>query len=261
MDHEWKKSLQEAQEKIEAIGFFAAIGMHFSESTPLLSEDLGDHVKGTPWERFSSTDQCLKMIHQLAAEVWSNLEKIVAFVEPNVEEEKEPERETIKYKDTKIVDSIKTIAAVPPYFQTIAGEIILLKTMGESIVALAEDGEQVSELDHFQVKSLGEMIINAATTINKNIQEQNEKINQESSREGGVESRIGRPLESIEEEMERIKAFGSSLRAMGLTTHGGFKLNPRQIEAMGQMIVDLADKVTDKLNQPDGGATRKSEKL
>lgn len=31
MDEEWKKALHDALEKIETIGFFAAIGMHFAE--------------------------------------------------------------------------------------------------------------------------------------------------------------------------------------------------------------------------------------
>jgi len=244
MDHEWKKGLHEAQEKIEAIGFFAAIGMHFSESTPLLSEDLGDHVKGTPWERFSSTDQCLKMIHQLAAKAWHHLENMAAFVEPKVGEEKDLERKMINQEETIL------LTGLPSHFQTIAGEVILLKTMGESIVALAEDGKQVPELDHSQVKSLGEMIINAASTINKNLQEQKEKINLEASR-SGMESQIAKPLALIREEMNSIKAFGSSLAAMGTASH----VNPRQIETMGQLIVDLADKVTEKLSRPYGGAS------
>jgi len=244
MDHEWKKGLHEAQEKIEAIGFFAAIGMHFSESTPLLSEDLGDHVKGTPWERFSSTDQCLKMIHQLAAKAWHHLENMAAFVEPKVGEEKDLERKMINQEETIL------LTGLPSHFQTIAGEVILLKTMGESIVALAEDGKQVPELDHSQVKSLGEMIINAAITINKNLQEQREKIDQGAS-QGAMASQMGKPLTLIREEMNSIKAFGSSLAAMGTASH----VNPRQIETMGQLIVDLADKVTEKLNRPYGGAT------
>jgi hypothetical protein len=244
MDQEWKKGLQEAQEKIEAIGFFAAIGMHFSESTPILSEDLGDHVKGTPWERFSSTDQCLKMIHQLASKAWHNLENIAVFEDPKVEEKKDPEREMINQQETML------LTGLPSHFQTIAGEVILLKTMGESIVALAEDGKQVPELDHSQVKSLGEMIINAAVTINKNLQEQKEKIKQEAPRVE-MANQTGKPLALIREEMNSIKAFGSSLAAMGTASHA----NPRQIETMGQLIVDLADKVTEKLNRAYGDAT------
>jgi len=244
MDPELKKGLQEAQEKIEAIGFFAAIGMHFSESTPLLSEDLGDHVQGTPWERFSSTDQCLKMIHELAAKAWHNLENIAAFVAPKVGEEKDPEREMINQEEAIL------LTGLPSHFQAIAGEVILLKTMGESIVALAEDGRQVPELDHSQVKSLGKMIINAAVTINKNLQEQKEKINQEVSR-GERESQTGKPLALIREEMSSIKAFGSSLAAMGTATN----VNPRQIETIGQLIVDLAARITEKLNGSSSGPT------
>lgn len=244
MDPEWKKGLQEAQEKIEAIGFFAAIGMHFAESTPLLSEDLGDHVKGTPWERFSSTDQCLKMIHELAAKAWHNLENIAAFVEPTVGEEKDCEREMINQQETIL------LTGLPSHFQTIAAEVILLKSMGESIVALAEDGKQVPDLAHSKVKSWGEMIINAAVTIKKNLQEQKKKINQEAS-QGEMESQIGKPLALIREEMNSIKAFGSSLVAMGTASH----VDPRQIETMGQLIVDLADKITEKLNRAYDGAT------
>jgi len=243
MDPEWKEGLQQAQEKIEAIGFFAAIGMHFSESTPLLSEDLGDHVKGTPWERFSSTDQCLKMIHELAAKAWRNLENIAALVEPQIGGEKDPEREMINQEETIL------LTGLPSQFQSIAGEVILLKTMGESIVALAEDGKQVRELDHSQVKSLGEMIINAAITINKNLQEQKEKINQEDPRKE-MEKQKDKPLALIREEMSSIKAFGSSLAAMGTTS----QVNPRQIETIGQLIVNLADKVTEKLNGSSSGA-------
>ncbi|MEW6660458.1 MAG: hypothetical protein AB1424_17570 [Thermodesulfobacteriota bacterium] len=243
MDPEWKQGLQQAQEKIEAIGFFAAIGMHFSESTPLLSEDLGDHVKGTPWERFSSIDQCLKMIHELAAKAWRNLENIAALVEPQIGEEKDPEREMINQEETIL------LTGLPSQFQSIAGEVILLKTMGESIVALAEDGKQVRELDHSQVKSLGEMIINAAITINKNLQEQKEKINQEDPRRE-MEKQKAKPLALIREEMSSIKAFGSSLAAMGTTS----QVNPRQIETIGQLIVNLADKVTEKLNGSSRGA-------
>ncbi|GEM_PF-4892465 len=242
MDLDWKEGLQQVQEKIEAIGFFAAMGLHFSESTPILSEDLGDYVKGAPWERFSSTDQCLKMIHGLAAKVWHNLEKMAALVEPQIEVEKDPERELINQEETIL------LTGIPSQFQTIAGEVILLKTMGESIVALAEDGKRVRELDHSQVKSLGEMIINAAATINKNLQEQKEKINQADSR-GEMAGQREKPLALIREEMNSIKAFGSSLAAMGTTS----QVNPRQIETIGQLIVDLADKVTEKLNGSNGG--------
>jgi hypothetical protein len=243
MDPEWKQGLHEVQEKIEAIGFFAAMGMHFAVSSPLLSEDLGDHVKGTPWERFSSTDQCLKMIHELATKVWRNLENMAVLLEHQIREEKDPERELINQEETIL------LTGLPSHFQTIAGEVILLKTMGESIVALAEDGKQVRELDHSQVKSLGEMIINAAATINKNLQDQKDKINQEDSR-GGRESPKEKPLALVREEVNSIKAFGSSLAAMGATSH----LNPRQIETIGQLIVDLADKVKEKLNGSASGA-------
>ena len=58
-----------------------------------------------------------------------------------------------------------------------------------------------------------------------------------------------KPLELIGEEMNRIRAFGSSLVTIGLTTSGGVKLDPRQIETLGRMIVEQAEKVTAKLNQ------------
>ena len=247
MDQEWKKALDDALEKIEAIGFFAAIGMHFAESTPLLSEDLGAYVKGAPWERFSSTDQCLKMIHQLAADAWQNLEKIGSFVEPQIGAEERSEREIIKPTETMIVTEL------PSYFQTIAGELRFLKTMGESIVAMAIDEKQVPGLDHARVKSLGEMIINAATVINGNLQEQKEKIGQEASARDGRETQREKPLESIGEEMNRIRAFGSSLVDMGLSSQEGGRVDPRQIGTLGQLIVDLAEKVTAKLNQTGGG--------
>ena len=98
LDQERKKALDEALEKIEAIGFFAAVGMHFAESTPLLSDDLGDYVKGSPWERFSSTDQCLKMIHKLAKDIWNSLESVSSCVEPQIGAEEEPDLETKKQK-------------------------------------------------------------------------------------------------------------------------------------------------------------------
>lgn len=238
MDREWKQVLHETQEKIEAIGFFAAIGMHFSESTPLLSEDLGSHVQGTPWERFSSTDQCLKMIHELASKAWRNLESMAAHVESRVIETKDPERELINQQETIL------LTGLPSQFQTIAGEVILLKTMGESIVALAEDGRQLPALDHSQVKSMGEMIINSAVTINNNLQEQKEKMLQAVSW-GGMESQAGRPWALIREEVNSIKAFGSSLSTMGAVSHA----NPRQIETIGQLIVDLVAQITEKLNR------------
>jgi hypothetical protein len=247
MDQERKKALEEALEKIEAIGFFAAMGMHFSESTPLLSEDLGDHVKGTPWERFSSTDQCLKMIHQLAANAWRDLEKIVSFVEPYIGEEAKPAKEIVKPVETRIATPL------PSYFQTVAGELRFLKTMGESIVAMAIEEKQVPGLDHARVKSLGEMIINAATAINENLQEQKEQAGQEAAAKGEREAPQERPQELIGEEMTRIKAFGSSLVALGLSPEGGLKLDPRQIGTLGQLIVDLAEKVTKKLNQSGRG--------
>jgi hypothetical protein len=248
MDQEWKKALDKALEKIEAIGFFAAIGMHFAESAPLLSEDLGDHVKGAPWERFSSTDQCLKMIHQLANEAWQNLEKIASFVEPEIGGEERPVKEIIKPAETRIT------TALPSYFQTIAGELRFLKTMGESIVDMALDEKEVPGLDHARVKSLGEMIINAASAINENLQEQKEIVSKEAPGREGRESQRGKPPELIGEEMNRIKAFGSSLVAMGLTPQGAVKLDPRQIGTLGQLIVDLAEKVTKKLNQSGGPA-------
>ena len=68
-----------------------------------------------------------------------------------------------------------------------------------------------------------------------------------------MESRMGKPLEVIGEEINRIKAFGSCLVAMGMAFHDGFKLNPRQIETMGQLIIDLTDQVTERLNRSEGG--------
>ncbi|MBI4642883.1 MAG: hypothetical protein HY743_03945 [Deltaproteobacteria bacterium] len=256
MDEAWKKALDKALEKIEAIGFFAAIGMHFAESTPLLSEDLGDYVKNAPWERFSSTDQCLKMIHQLATDAWHDLEKIASFVEPHIGEEERPAKELEEERPAKeIIEPTETriVTAIPSYFQAVAGELRFLKTMGESIVAMAIDEKQVPGLDHARVKSLGEMIINAATAINENLQEQKEKIGQEAFARGGRETQKEKPVDLIGEEMNRIKAFGSCLVAIGLTPQGGVKLDPRQIGTLGQLIVDLAEKVTEKLNQSGRG--------
>ncbi len=239
MDRDWKQVLHETQEKIEAIGFFAAIGMHFAESTPLLSEDLGDHVKGTPWERYSSTDQCLKMIHELASKAWRNLESMVAYVESKALEKKDPEREMINQQEAML------LTGLPTNFQTIAGEVMLLKTMGESIMALAANGKQVPELDHSQVKSMGEMIINSAAAINKNLQEQKEKMLQEASW-AGMEQRTEKPWALIREEVNSIKAFGSSLAAMGTASH----VPSQQMETIGQLIVELTAKITEKLNRP-----------
>jgi len=245
MDQEWQKALNEALEKIETIGFFAAIGMHFAESTPLLSEDLGDYIKGTPWERLSSTDQCFKMIHQLATRVWNNLEGVASFVEPKIVEKKELVKEIIE------PEASKEATKLPSYLQSIEGEIRLLKTLGESIVSLTGNEEQDLGLGHEQVKSLGEMVINVITIINDKLQEQREKINQESSEGERMKGHRGKFMELIGEDLNRIKAFGSCLVAMGIAFHDGFKLNPRQIGTLGQMIVDLADKVTEKLNQTD----------
>jgi hypothetical protein len=247
VEQEWKKALDKALENIETIGFFAAVGMHFAESTPLLSEDLGDSVKGSPWERFSSTDQCLKMIHHLAGEAWRNLEGMAAFVKPEVGEKKELLRKIIEPEESK--DAIE----LPYNFQTIVGELRRLKTVGESIVFLSGDEKQAPELDHAQVKSLGEMIIHAATTINENFQQGREKINKESSGGGGIVNLMGKPLELIRGEINSIKAFGSSLVAMSMAFHDGYKINPRQIETLGKLIVDLAEKVTKKLTQTGRG--------
>jgi hypothetical protein len=245
MDQEWQKVLNEALNKLETIGFFAAIGIHFAESTPLLSEDLGEHIKGTPWERFSSTDQCLKMIHQLATQVWHNLEGIASAVDTNVIEKKELVKEIIE------PEASKDVTKRTPYFQGIDGDVRLLKTMGESIISMAGHGKQDLELDHEQIKTLGEMVINVITTINEKLQEQREKVNTASSEDEGMKGHMGKPLQLIGEDLNQIKAFGSCLVAMGMAFHDGFKLNPRQIETLGQMIVDLAEKVKEKLNQTD----------
>jgi hypothetical protein len=53
------------------------------------------------------------------------------------------------------------------------------------------------------------------------------------------------------EELNRIKAFGACLVAMGMASPEGYKLNPRQIETLGQTIVDLTAKVTETLNLND----------
>jgi hypothetical protein len=245
MDEEWKKALADALEKIETIGFFAAIGMHFAESTPLLSEELGEHLKGTPWERFSSTDQCFKMIHQLATKSWRNLEGIASFVEPQVEGKRDLVKEIIEPEEAKSTPEL------PPSFQTLTGEMRRLKNMGETIVALAGDEKRVSELDHERVKNLGEMIIDTTTAISENLQKESEKYHHENSGGEAMKDRMEKPLELIGEEINRIKAFGSCLVAMGMAFHDGFKLNPRQIETLGQMIVDLVDQVTEKLNHTE----------
>lgn len=245
MDHEWQKALNEALEKIETIGFFAAIGMHFAESTPLLSEDLGDHIKGTPWDRLSSTDQCFKMIHQLANRAWKNLEGIASFVEPQIAGKDELIRKIIE------PEAAKEVTKLPPSLQAIDGELRLLKTMGESIISLAGTEKQDLGLGHEQVKTLGEMVTNVVTIINDKLKELREKINQESSEGEGMSGHIEKLLESIGEDLNRIKSFGSCLVAMGMAFHDGFKLNPRQIGILGQMIVDLTDQVTDKLGQTD----------
>ena len=239
MDREWQQVLHETQEKIEAIGFFAAIGRHFAESTPLLSDDLGDHVKGTPWERYSSTDQCLKMIHDLASKAWRNLESMAALAESKAVEKKDPEREMINQQEALL------LTGLPANFQTIAGEVMLLKTMGESIVALAADERQRPELDHSQVKSMGEMIINSAATINKNLEEQKEKMLR-GARWVSMEPQTGKSWALIREDVNSIKAFGSSLAAMGAAAH----IPPRQMETIGQLIVELTAKISEKLNRP-----------
>ena len=125
--------------------------------------------------------------------------------------------------------------------------------MGESIMDMAFDEKQLPGLDHARVKSLGEMIINAATAINENLQEQKDRSGREPSGKEDREIQRGRPLELIGEEMNRIKAFGSSLVTMGLDTPGGVRLDPRQIGTLGQMIVELAEKVNAKLKQGGPG--------
>ena len=242
MDEDWKKTLRDALQQIETIGFFAAIGMHFAESTPLLSEELGEHLQGTPWERFSTTDQCFKMIHQTATKTWRNLEGIASFVEPQIGGKRDLVKEIIEPEEPK------STIELPPYCQSIAEEVRRLKALGEAIVDLAGAGKRLPELDHERVKTLGEMIISAAIAINETMQKQRERKNQEDSGGAEMKGEMGRPLELIGEEINRIKAFGSCLVAMGMAFHDGFKLNPRQIETLGQMIVDLVDQVAEKLN-------------
>ncbi|MBI5237959.1 MAG: hypothetical protein HY887_06005 [Deltaproteobacteria bacterium] len=181
------------------------------------------------------------------------MEKIASFVEPQIGEvepcldEERPAEEIIKPAGTTIA------TAFPSYFQAVAGELRFLKTMGESIVTMAIDEKQVPGLDHARVKSLGEMIINAATAINENLQEQKGRVGQEAFDRGGRETQKEKPVDLIGDEMNRIKAFGSSLVAMGLTPQGGVKLDPRQIATLGELIVDLAEKVTEKLNKSGRG--------
>ena len=245
MDQKWKKDINDTLEKIETIGFFAAIGMHFAESTPLLSEELGNHVKGTPWETFSSTDQCFKMIHQLAAKACRNLEGYASFLEPK------GEKRIHLFNEIQKSEESKEASGPPSDIQTIAEEIRHLKTIGESIVSLTKNEEKASELNHERVKSLGEMIINAASTIKEKIEEQKKKLYLATAVDLGMESHLGKPLELAGEELNRIKAFGACLVAMGMASPEGYKLNPRQIETLGQTIVDLTAKVTETLNLND----------
>jgi len=245
MDQKWKNDINDTLEKMETIGFFAAIGMHFAESTPILSEELGKHVKGTPWETFSSTDQCFKMIHQLAAKACRNLEGYVSVLEPKVEEKIDLFNEMPRPQESK--ETSEPASDI----QTIAEEIRRLKTIGESIVSLTRNEEKASELDHERVKSLGEMIVNAATIIKENIEEQKKKLYLEKAVDLGMESHLEKSLEIAGGDLNRIKTFGSCLVAMGMASPEGYKLNPRQIETLGQTIVDLTDRVTETLNLND----------
>lgn len=252
MDQEERQALEEALEKIEAIGFFAAIGIRFAESTPLLSEDVGDQVRGAPWERFSSTDQCFKMIHQLAIKIWHNLEGLAVSSERGIKDEVE-QLTTEEDSAPDIVDREESPAVTehPSYCQRIASEIRFLKTMGESIVSIGGDDKDPREMDQERLKSLGEMVINTANTIIAKLQGPRDRVIKEDAGGEGPEKRPGRPLELIKGEMNGVKACGSSLVAMAMASGDGFKLNPLQIEAMGKMVTDLADKVTEKLTRAD----------
>jgi hypothetical protein len=95
------------------------------------------------------------------------------------------------------------------------------------------------------------MIISAATNIKKDLLEQRLKIYKEHPEGAEAEIPKEKSLGLIGEEMDRIKAFGASVVAMSMAFHDGFKLNPRQLETLGQMIVDLADKVTENLTKID----------
>ena len=245
MDPQWQKDINDTLEKIETIGFFAAIGIHFAESTPLLSQELGNHVKGTPWETFSTTDQCFKMIHHLAAKACKNLESYVSYLEPKGEE-----RINLFNELQKPVGSRE--ASEPPSGSlSIAGEVRRLRIIGESIVTLSKDEAQAAELDHDRVKSLGEMTVNTAVGINEKIKAQKEKLYRETAVDLGMESHLLKPLELAEKELDLIKAFGSCLVAMGVATPEGFHLNLMQIETLGQTILGLVDKVTETLNLND----------
>jgi hypothetical protein len=255
MDQERRQALEEALENLEAIGFFAAIGMHFAESTPLLSEDLGDRVKGAPWERFSSTDQCFKMIHNLAAKVWHNLEEIAVSPERELSEPKEPVRTESDFanekKEPAAPEKPPGANEQPTYCQRIAGELRFLKTMGESIVSCGAEGKQDREMDQPRLRSLGEMVINTANTIIGKLQGPKDKVFREGPGGAGPEPRPHKPLELVKEEVNSVKVFGSSLVAMTMAVPDGFKLNPRQIETIGNMVMDLTDKVAEKLTRAE----------
>ena len=252
MDQEERQALEEALEQIEAIGFFAAIGMRFAESTPLLSEDVGDQVRGAPWESFSSTDRCFKMIHQLAIAIWHNLEELAVLSKREITDavEKPAATEDVT-PDIVEPEEAPAVTEHPSYCQRIASELRFLKTMGESIVSIGGEDKQPQDLDHERLKSLGEMVINTANTIIGKLQGLRDKAVKEDTGGDGPEKRPGRPLELIRGEMNGVKAVGSSLVAMAMASGDGFKLNPLQIETMGKMVADLADKVTEKLTRAD----------
>ena len=230
-------ALLETQKKIETIGFFADLGIHFAESTPSLREALGKLINGTPWEMFSSTDQCFKMIHQLAADIWHTLEGIGHFIEAKIGATIEPPEE--KIEPQKPID----VKEIPSHLQTIAKEINGLKILGGSILSLARDEKQFSELEQERIKNLGELIINTVAAIHNSLMQQKWHIDKDVPKGEVTETQLEQSLELIGEEINRIKSCAADMVAMGTAFQDKLKFKPMEIETLGQMIVDLADKV------------------
>jgi hypothetical protein len=239
MEENWREILDETLEKLEAIGFFAAVGIHFAESAPILSEELGRFVKGTPWERLSTTDQCFKRIHQLASEVWDSLEDLRAWEKPAACAENE---EGVQAGEPE--EPPRANHQVNQRFAAVAQEMDRIRTMGEAIGSLVTEQADESRLDHLRVKALGEMILSGAKSVGENLETQ---VMGEDPTGGQLQQTIA----LIAEDVNRIQALGSSLVAMGMAFHFGYKLNPRQTESMGRLIVDLSNLVMEKMTQID----------
>jgi len=156
---EWQETIEETLEKIENIGFFAANGVHMGASSPPWQENAANLIKGSPWECLSPTEQCFKMIHQLAIKAWHNLEGILSFWEPPIGDgldlggdKRELVEEIINPREPA------SINAPSPQFQVIDPESEKIKTEEQVSEYTGGPEDQATDLGQMQVRSLDELM-------------------------------------------------------------------------------------------------------